>query len=438
MRMSDEEFDTVIDTNLAGAFRCARRASKGMIRLRAGGSCSSPASSASTAAPGQTNYAASKAGLVGLARSITRELGGRGITANVVAPGFIETDMTAALPEDAAEGLPGRDPRGPVRHAGGGRRRRALHRQPTRRPTSPAPSSRSTAASAWATDPRTHARHHPHRTTAPTPRKGPHMLLEGKKLLVTGVLMDSSIAFHVAKLAQEQGAEVVLTSFGRTMKITQTIARRLPETPPVVELDVTNDERPRALADRRARARRRTSTASLHSIGFAPQGAFNFLEAAWDDVVDRRAGLGVLAQASLDHGRPAADVRGRQRRRAHLRRPVRLAGLRLDGRGQGRVRVDGPLPRPRPRARRASAATSSRPARSAPPRRSRSRASSSSRRSWGSRAPLGWDVNDPARRPACVRPAVRLVPRHDRRDRARRRRLPRDGASGAGQPSPAH
>ena len=68
------------------------------------------------------------------------------------------------------------------------------------------------------------------------------MLLEGKKLLVTGVLMDSSIAFHVAKLAQEQGAEVVLTSFGRTFKITQTIAKRLPTTPPVIELDVTNQD----------------------------------------------------------------------------------------------------------------------------------------------------------------------------------------------------
>jgi meromycolic acid enoyl-[acyl-carrier-protein] reductase len=64
------------------------------------------------------------------------------------------------------------------------------------------------------------------------------MLLEGKKLLITGVLMDSSIAFHVAKIAQEQGAQVVLTSFGRTFRITQTIAKWLPSTPPVVELDV--------------------------------------------------------------------------------------------------------------------------------------------------------------------------------------------------------
>jgi 3-oxoacyl-[acyl-carrier protein] reductase len=100
MRMSDEEFDSVIDTNLAGAFRCARRASKGMIRLRRGRIVLISSVVGLYGSPGQTNYAASKAGLVGLARSITRELGGRGITANVVAPGFIETDMTAALPED--------------------------------------------------------------------------------------------------------------------------------------------------------------------------------------------------------------------------------------------------------------------------------------------------------------------------------------------------
>src|SRR5512132_2858192 len=100
MRMSDEEFDSVIDTNLAGAFRCARRASKGMIRLRRGRMVFISSVVGLYGSPGQANYAASKAGLVGMARSITRELGGRGITANVVAPGFIETDMTAALPPD--------------------------------------------------------------------------------------------------------------------------------------------------------------------------------------------------------------------------------------------------------------------------------------------------------------------------------------------------
>jgi 3-oxoacyl-[acyl-carrier protein] reductase len=100
MRMSDEDWDSVVDTNLAGAFRCVRRASTGMIRLRRGRIILISSVVGLYGGPGQANYAASKAGLVGLARSITRELGGRGITANVVAPGFIETDMTAALPED--------------------------------------------------------------------------------------------------------------------------------------------------------------------------------------------------------------------------------------------------------------------------------------------------------------------------------------------------
>lgn len=100
MRMTDEQFEGVVDTNLAGAFRCARRASTGMIRRRSGRIILISSVVAMYGSPGQTNYAASKAGLVGLARAITRELGGRGITANVVAPGFVETEMTADLPED--------------------------------------------------------------------------------------------------------------------------------------------------------------------------------------------------------------------------------------------------------------------------------------------------------------------------------------------------
>ena len=108
-------------------------------------------------------------------------------------------------------------------------------------------------------------------------------LLEGKKLLVTGVLMDSSIAFHVARLAQQEGAEVVLTSFGRTMKITRTISRRLPTTPEVVELDVTSTEDLDSLADR-LREHVDGLDGVLHSIGFAPPGAFNFLEGTWEDV----------------------------------------------------------------------------------------------------------------------------------------------------------
>ncbi|MGB3828516.1 MAG: beta-ketoacyl-ACP reductase [Ornithinimicrobium sp.] len=100
MRMSDEEFTDVLDTNLTGAFRCARRAAKGMIRARHGRIILVSSIVGLYGAPGQSNYAASKAALVGLARSITREVGARGITANVVAPGFIETEMTAALPPE--------------------------------------------------------------------------------------------------------------------------------------------------------------------------------------------------------------------------------------------------------------------------------------------------------------------------------------------------
>ncbi|MFC4556450.1 3-oxoacyl-ACP reductase FabG [Georgenia faecalis] len=100
MRMSDEEFTDVLDVNLTGAFRCVRRASKGMIRMRRGRIVLMSSVVATYGTPGQVNYAAAKAGLIGMARSITRELGARGITANVVAPGFIDTDMTAALPQD--------------------------------------------------------------------------------------------------------------------------------------------------------------------------------------------------------------------------------------------------------------------------------------------------------------------------------------------------
>jgi 3-oxoacyl-[acyl-carrier protein] reductase len=99
LRMSEEQFDRVIDTNLAGAFRCAKRASGKMLRAKWGRMIFISSVVGLYGGPGQVNYAASKAGLVGMARSITRELGSRNITANVVAPGFIETEMTDVLPE---------------------------------------------------------------------------------------------------------------------------------------------------------------------------------------------------------------------------------------------------------------------------------------------------------------------------------------------------
>lgn len=97
MRMSDEEFETVVDTNLNGVFRVLRRVSKGMIKARFGRVILIGSVVGLLGSAGQVNYSATKSALVGMARSITRELGGRNITANVVAPGFIDTDMTAEL-----------------------------------------------------------------------------------------------------------------------------------------------------------------------------------------------------------------------------------------------------------------------------------------------------------------------------------------------------
>ncbi|MCF8540316.1 MAG: 3-oxoacyl-ACP reductase FabG [Aurantimicrobium sp.] len=100
MRMSDDDFDDVVNTNLGGAFRVVKRATKGMLKAKFGRIILISSVVGLYGSAGQVNYAASKSALVGMARSLTRELGSRGITANVVAPGFIETDMTAALPEE--------------------------------------------------------------------------------------------------------------------------------------------------------------------------------------------------------------------------------------------------------------------------------------------------------------------------------------------------
>ncbi len=97
MRMSDQDFIDVIDVNLAGAFRVARRATRGLLKLKKGRLIFVGSVVGSVGSAGQVNYSASKSGLVGMARSFARELGSRGITSNVVAPGFVETDMTAGL-----------------------------------------------------------------------------------------------------------------------------------------------------------------------------------------------------------------------------------------------------------------------------------------------------------------------------------------------------
>ena len=228
-------------------------------------------------------------------------------------------------------------------------------------------------------------------------------ILDGKRILVTGVLMDSSIAFHVARIAQQEGATVVLSSFGRAMRITSTIARRLPEPAPVVEIDVTNDEDLAAVPDR-VREHVDGLDGVLHSIGFAPESALGgrFLETPWEDVAtavhvsayslksltmaarplfgDRASVVGLDFDASVAW--PKYDWMGVAK--AAFESTARYLSRDLGGEG---VRVNlvsaGPL--------RTTAA------KSIPGFDELSSI-------WETRAPLGWDVNDaePAARACCA------------------------------------
>lgn len=112
LRMSEDDFSDVVDTNLTGAFRVLKRASKGMLRMRRGRVILIGSVVGLYGSPGQINYSSSKSALVGMARSLTRELGGRGITANVVAPGFVRSDMTDALDEETQKKYLGNIPAG--------------------------------------------------------------------------------------------------------------------------------------------------------------------------------------------------------------------------------------------------------------------------------------------------------------------------------------
>lgn len=107
LRMSDEEWDAVIETNLTSAFVAMRAAARPMMKGKFGRIVNIASTSGLVGNSGQTNYAASKSGLVGMTRTIAREIGGKGITANVVAPGFIQTDMTANLPESVLDSVKG-------------------------------------------------------------------------------------------------------------------------------------------------------------------------------------------------------------------------------------------------------------------------------------------------------------------------------------------
>ena len=217
-------------------------------------------------------------------------------------------------------------------------------------------------------------------------------LLEGKRLLVTGVLTDSSIAFHVAKLAQEEGATVVLSSFGRQMKITQAIARRLPSAPPIVELDVTSTENLDALAGA-VREHVDGLDGVLHSIGFATQGSFEFLTAPWEDVATAvhisAYSLKALAVACAPLMTPGSSVVGLtfdatkawpvydwmgvakaafESTGRYLARDLGPKGIRVNLVAAGPIRTTA--------------------AKSIP-------GFQVFEESWGSKAPLGWDVNDP-------------------------------------------
>ncbi len=112
LRMKDEDLEQVLAVNLTGAIRCARLAARGMVKRRWGRVISMSSVVGLHGNPGQVNYAASKAGLIGMTKSLAKELGSRGVTVNTIAPGFIETDMTAALPDRAREALLGTIPLG--------------------------------------------------------------------------------------------------------------------------------------------------------------------------------------------------------------------------------------------------------------------------------------------------------------------------------------
>jgi len=220
-------------------------------------------------------------------------------------------------------------------------------------------------------------------------------LLDGKKLLITGVLTDGSIAFHVARLAQEQGAQVVLTSFGRQFRLTQAIARRLPAPAEVVQLDVTDTDDLAALADRVREAGLDSLDGVVHSIGFAPQSVMggNFLAGEWEDVATALhvsayslKSLAVAAQPLLNRGAsivgltfdasfawPVYDWMGVAKAAfestaRYLARDLGPSGVRVNLVSAGPIRTTA--------------------AKSIP-------GFETMEGGWPERAPLGWDVSDP-------------------------------------------
>ena len=228
------------------------------------------------------------------------------------------------------------------------------------------------------------------------------MLLENKNILITGVLTDQSIAFHVARLAQEQGANVVLTSFGRTMSLTKRSASRLPKEVAIVELDVTSQEDLDSLAER-VRQHVPHLDGVLHSVGFAPESALggNFLHTPWEDVSTAIQistysfkSLSVACQPLLDRGSsivgldfdatvawPTYDWMGvakaaLESTSRYLARDLGPLGIRVNLVAAGPIRTMA--------------------AKSIP-------GFEEFENIWQERAPLGWDVSDPtAAAQACV------------------------------------
>ncbi|MEP6695787.1 MAG: enoyl-ACP reductase FabI [Pseudonocardiales bacterium] len=227
-------------------------------------------------------------------------------------------------------------------------------------------------------------------------------LLEGKNLLVTGVLTEASIAFSVARLAQEQGARIVLTGFGRGLSITGRIAKRLPEPPPVLELDVTDEEQLGSLADR-IREHLPSLDGVVHAIGFAPQSAMGdgFVDVPWSDVAlavqastwslaslvratrplfaDRASVVGLDFDASVAwpaYGWMGVAKAGMESAARYLARELGPHGIRVNLVAAGPLRTIA--------------------AKSIP-------GFSGFEDAWATRAPLGWDTEDaiPAAR-ACV------------------------------------
>lgn len=221
-------------------------------------------------------------------------------------------------------------------------------------------------------------------------------LLEGKKILVTGVLTEASIAFHVARYAQQEGAQVVLTSFGRTMKITSAIARRLPAKVPVVELDVANPEHFAGLPDA-LREHVDSLDGVLHSIGFAPREAFDFMGASWEDVAPA---LQISAYSLKDLGKACEPLMGPGGSIVGLTLDATVAWSGYDWMGVAKAAFESTnryLARDMgPKGIRCNLVAAG-PIRTTA---ANSIPAFSRFAEWGAHSPLGWDISDP--RPAAM------------------------------------